>query len=64
MRSASWAVPLFMILLLTVGCATPSVLVGKAAPDARLLNQDGQPIQLSGYQGKQSLVLVFYHSGT
>jgi len=64
MRSSSWVVPLFLILLFTAGCATPSALVGTAAPDARLWNQDGQPIQLSSYQGKQSLVLVFYHSGT
>jgi cytochrome oxidase Cu insertion factor (SCO1/SenC/PrrC family) len=62
MRPSRWAAPLVLMLLFTAGCATPSPLVGKAAPDFRLRDQDDQPIQLSDYHGKQSLVLVFYYS--
>ncbi len=58
------AIPLVLVLLVATGCATSSPLVGKPAPDAQLRDQDGQPIRLSSFQGKQSLVLVFYHSGT
>ncbi len=34
--------------------------VGEAAPDFTLSNQDGQPVTLSSYRGKQPVVLVFY----
>jgi peroxiredoxin len=67
MRS-SWTALSLICLLLGAGCAPALVgktaLVGKAAPDFRLRDQDDQPIQLSDYQGKRSVVLVFYHSST
>jgi peroxiredoxin len=51
-----------LCLLLGAGCA--SSLVGKAAPDFRLRDQDNHPIQLSDYQGKTSLVLQFYYAAS
>ena len=36
------------------------IKVGEAAPDFTLSNQDGQPVTLSSYRGKQPVVLVFY----
>ena len=36
------------------------IKVGAAAPDFTLSNQDGQPVTLSSYRGKQPVVLVFY----
>ena len=38
----------------------PRIKVGAAAPDFTLSNQDGQPVTLSSYRGKQPVVLVFY----
>jgi peroxiredoxin len=39
-------------------------MVGNAAPEFQLRDQDDQLIKLSDYHGKQSLVLVFYYAGT
>lgn len=33
---------------------------GDAAPDFTLEDQDGRPVTLSDYQGKKTVVLVFY----
>jgi peroxiredoxin Q/BCP len=33
---------------------------GKAAPDFTLPDQDGQPVTLSDFQGKQAVLLYFY----
>jgi hypothetical protein len=34
--------------------------VGQCAPDFKLLDHAGEPVQLSGFRGKQNVVLVFY----
>lgn len=36
------------------------VKVGDTAPDFTLEDQDGKPLTLSAYRGKQTVVLVFY----
>lgn len=36
------------------------IKVGDAAPDFTLEDQDGKPVTLSAYRGKQTVVLVFY----
>jgi peroxiredoxin len=36
------------------------VFVGKPAPDFTIPDQNGQPVTLSDYQGKQNVVLLFY----
>ncbi len=36
------------------------IKAGIAAPDFTLEDQDGQPVKLSSYRGKKSVVLVFY----
>ncbi len=64
MWSLRVAISIGLFLPVTAGFATSGTLVGKRAPDAQLRDQDGQPIQLSSFRGKQSLVLAFYHSGT
>ena len=38
----------------------PKVKVGEIAPDFTLHNQDDEPISLSDYKGKSSVVLFFY----
>lgn len=40
--------------------ATKTLKVGDAAPAFTLSNQDGNPISLSDYKGKKSVVLYFY----
>ncbi len=35
-------------------------LLGKIAPDFKLLNQDGQPVQAADFHGKKHIVLYFY----
>lgn len=36
------------------------IKIGEAAPDFTLEDQDGKPISLSDYNGKKTVVLVFY----
>lgn len=36
------------------------IKLGDTAPDFTLEDQDGKPITLSAYRGKQTVVLVFY----
>ena len=36
------------------------IKVGDVAPDFTLEDQDGQPVTLSAYREKQTVVLVFY----
>ena len=38
----------------------PTLKPGDPAPDFSLLNQDGQPVQLSSYRGQRHVVLYFY----
>lgn len=38
----------------------PKVDVGTIAPDFTLTNQDGKPVSLSDFKGKQAVVLYFY----
>ncbi len=37
-----------------------SLIIGDQAPDFELPNQNGEPIRLSEYRGKKSVVVVFY----
>ncbi len=36
------------------------IFVGKPAPDFTLPDQNGKPVTLSDYRGKQNVVLLFY----
>jgi cytochrome oxidase Cu insertion factor (SCO1/SenC/PrrC family) len=38
---------------------TPTVKVGDMAPDFTLLDQNRQPVQLSSFRGKKSVVVAF-----
>ena len=38
----------------------PMIEIGTKAPDFKLLNQDGNAIQLKNFKGKKSVVLYFY----
>jgi len=44
------------LVLLIVGCSSPSAQVGKQAPDFQLLNLEGQPVSLSDFQGRPVLL--------
>ena len=37
-----------------------SLLIGDAAPDFELPNQNGEPVRLSDFRGKKAVVVVFY----
>ena len=37
-----------------------ALVIGNAAPDFELVNQHGQKISLSSYQGKKNVVVIFY----
>ena len=37
-----------------------ALAIGSVAPDFELVNQHGQKISLSSYQGKKNLVVIFY----
>lgn len=37
-----------------------TIASGQLAPEFKLLNQDGQPIALGDYKGKQSVLVYFY----
>ncbi len=39
---------------------TSTLKVGDAAPDFTLPDQDGKPVHLSSFKGKQKVVLAFY----
>ena len=39
---------------------TGTLKVGDAAPDFTLPDQDGKPVRLSSFKGKQKVVLAFY----
>ena len=43
---------------------TVSITVGMAAPDFSVLREEGTPVQLSNYRGKETVVLVFYRGQT
>lgn len=64
MITRSWITLYLICLLLGTSCAAASSMVGNAAPEFQLRDQDDQLIKLSDYHGKQSLVLVFYYAGT
>jgi cytochrome oxidase Cu insertion factor (SCO1/SenC/PrrC family) len=64
-----WAA--FFAVLLTAGMLaavqqppsptqTGTLKVGDAAPDFTLPDQDGKPVHLSSFKGKQKVVLAFY----
>jgi hypothetical protein len=44
-----------------LGSAIPAV--GEPAPDFTLPSVGGDPVTLSGYQGEQNVVLLFYRTG-
>ncbi len=65
----AWAVTLALLLttglLVAVEQQTPAVQtstlkIGDTAPDFTLPDQDGKPIRLSSFNGKQKVVLAFY----
>ncbi len=39
---------------------TSTLKVGEAAPDFTLPDQDGKPVHLASFKGKQKVVLAFY----
>jgi peroxiredoxin Q/BCP len=39
---------------------TGTLKIGDAAPDFTLPDQDGKPVRLSSFRGKQKVVLAFY----
>ena len=39
---------------------TPSVKVGEMAPDFTLKDQNGKPVSLNDFKGKQNVALAFY----
>ena len=39
---------------------TPSVKVGEMAPDFTLKDQNGKPVSLKDFRGKQNVALAFY----
>jgi len=39
---------------------TPSVKVGQMAPDFTLKDQNGKPVSLKDFRGKQNVALAFY----
>lgn len=44
----------------TPAVQTSTLKVGDTAPDFTLPDQDGKPVQLSSFKGKQKVVLAFY----
>jgi len=65
----AWAAVLTLLLttglLVAVEQQTPAVQtstlkIGDAAPDFTLPDQDGKPVRLSSFRGKQQVVLAFY----
>ena len=40
--------------------AEPKIKVGDMAPDFKLLDQNGKPVQLSDFRGKKNIALGFY----
>lgn len=65
----AWAVVIALLLttglLVAVEQQTPAVQtstlkIGDAAPDFTLPDQDGKPVRLSSFSGKQKVVLAFY----
>lgn len=62
-----WAAVLMMLMAAGSLCAMaqqatqPAPLkVGDKAPDFTLPDQDGKPVRLSGFAGRQKVVLAFY----
>jgi thioredoxin-dependent peroxiredoxin len=64
-----WVVIFAMLLVTAIFAAvrqqppasqTGTLKVGDAAPDFTLPDQDGKPVHLSGFKGKQKVVLAFY----
>ncbi len=55
-RILTVVVLMLTLVLLIVGCSSPSAQVGKQAPDFQLLNLEGQPVSLSDFQGKPVLL--------
>jgi peroxiredoxin Q/BCP len=54
-------VPIALALLLQASPAPPSrPAVGDMAPDVELASSTGGTVRVSGFQGKQSVVLAFY----
>ena len=37
-----------------------ALAIGSMAPDFELVNQHGQKVSLSSYQGKKNVVVIFY----
>ena len=58
---SGWVLSLILLLAtLTVGTVVQAVEVGEKAPDFTLPSTKGDPISLSQFLGKKSVVLEFY----
>jgi len=48
------------ILALALAAASGPPTIGEPAPDFTLSDQNGNPVRLSDFRGKKSVVLAFY----
>ena len=49
-----------LVLGVSWGALAAPLKVGDRTPDFTLPDQDGKPVKLSSFQGRQSVVLAFY----